>query len=432
MLSGLNIALCVLATDPPEMFSSFSPSAEAHRLVFHHRLNLTVTPVEHTASSRRFADCSAGVQDPSGKVCCSAACGLCGGRGCSGRPGGPQQCCMPAVLRTGRVCESRADVACILRGSSNYIRGDGVEHASQTRSSSAEVAIGIAMKLCAAGIEHATLQVCCNASCGQCGRHGCASAPGGPRQCCMPAILRDGKRCLSSRDVGCVMRRIDTPTKSQLAKAVMLRSSTRALPDTESDARWVRESTEQAVCALSRQQSRVQCSADGPDRNFGCVGRAGNFSVWTARGCRGIFRCGNSERAVRCGSSADSVAQCPCPSYDGQPMACVNDWKVGSARQVRRVTVDEVAVILLTVLSNVSARRQRAVRQTWGRALNGELYVASEQEMRASLAGLSRYILSQTSRALPGLLHRRTQSIHGAAAGAHGRSVCGEAVGRVG
>ena len=32
---------------------------------------------------------------------------------------------MPAILRTGRVCESRADVACILRGSSNYNRGDG-------------------------------------------------------------------------------------------------------------------------------------------------------------------------------------------------------------------------------------------------------------------------------------------------------------------
>ena len=188
-------------------FSSFSPSAEAHRLVIHHRLNLTIRPVEHTASSRRFADCSAGVVHPSRQVCCNATCGLCGGHGCSGRPGGPRECCMPAILSTGRVCESRADVACILRGSSNYIRGDGVEHASQTRSSSAEVAIGIAMKLCAAGIEHATLQVCCNASCGQCGRHGCASAPGGPRQCCMPAILRDGKRCLSSRDVGCVMRR---------------------------------------------------------------------------------------------------------------------------------------------------------------------------------------------------------------------------------
>ena len=33
---------------------------------------------------------------------------------------------MPAILRTGRLCESRADVACILRGSSNYpFRGDG-------------------------------------------------------------------------------------------------------------------------------------------------------------------------------------------------------------------------------------------------------------------------------------------------------------------
>ena len=114
------------------MFSSFSsftfsPSAEAHRLVVHHRLNLTIRPVEHTAYYRRFADCTAGVQHPSRQVCCNATCGLCGGHGCSGRPGGPRQCCMPAILRTGRVCESRADVACILRGSSNYIRGDGVE-----------------------------------------------------------------------------------------------------------------------------------------------------------------------------------------------------------------------------------------------------------------------------------------------------------------
>mmetsp|Transcript_21399 Transcript_21399/g.63344 ORF Transcript_21399/g.63344 Transcript_21399/m.63344 type:complete len:423 (-) Transcript_21399:199-1467(-) len=132
MVGGLHIALCVLAIGPPEMFSSFSPSAEAHRLVFHHHLNLTVSPVEHTASSRRFADCSAGVQDPSRKVCCNAACGLCGGRGCSGRPGGPRQCCVPAILSSGRVCESRTDVACILRGSSNYIGGDGVEHHSSS------------------------------------------------------------------------------------------------------------------------------------------------------------------------------------------------------------------------------------------------------------------------------------------------------------
>ena len=115
------------------MFSSFSPSAEAHRLVIHHRLNLTIGPVEYTASSpgsrrfaslqaqphHRFADCSAGVVHPTHQVCCNATCGLCGGHGCSSRPGGPRQCCMPAILRTGRVCESQADVACSLRGSSN-------------------------------------------------------------------------------------------------------------------------------------------------------------------------------------------------------------------------------------------------------------------------------------------------------------------------
>ena len=99
------------------MFSSFSPSAETHRLVIQHHLNLTIRPVEHTASSRRFADCSAGVVHPTHHVCCNATCGLCGGHGCSSRPGGPRQCCMPAILRTGRVCESQADVACILRGS---------------------------------------------------------------------------------------------------------------------------------------------------------------------------------------------------------------------------------------------------------------------------------------------------------------------------
>ena len=76
-------------------------------------------------SVKTFADCSAGIT-PNGarQVCCSAACGLCGARDCSSRPGGPRQCCMRAIVRAGRVCESRADVACIL-GSSNYIGGDG-------------------------------------------------------------------------------------------------------------------------------------------------------------------------------------------------------------------------------------------------------------------------------------------------------------------
>ena len=74
----------------------FSPSAKADRIVILPRL------------------CSAGVLHASGQVCCNATCGLCGGLGCSSRPGGPHQCCMPAILRKRRSCQSTADVACIL------------------------------------------------------------------------------------------------------------------------------------------------------------------------------------------------------------------------------------------------------------------------------------------------------------------------------
>ena len=58
---------------------------------------------------------------------------------------------------------------------------------------------------CATGIEHPTGQVCCNASCGLCGGHGCSIASGGPAQCCMPAILRSRRQCASRYDVACAI-----------------------------------------------------------------------------------------------------------------------------------------------------------------------------------------------------------------------------------
>ena len=86
-----------------------------------HRLSLNVT-IQRAAvlGSARIAvvdarGCQAGVPHPTNQVCCSAKCGLCGGHGCSGRPGGPKECCMPAILRRGIICRSRADVACILK-----------------------------------------------------------------------------------------------------------------------------------------------------------------------------------------------------------------------------------------------------------------------------------------------------------------------------
>mmetsp|Transcript_47702 Transcript_47702/g.159029 ORF Transcript_47702/g.159029 Transcript_47702/m.159029 type:complete len:230 (+) Transcript_47702:1405-2094(+) len=106
--------LIAYPTESTPSASAFLPASRRERR------NLTIRPEKHTASSRRFADCTAGVQHSSQRVCCNATCGLCGGHGCSTRPGGPRQCCMPAILRTGRVCESRADVACILHEHPSY------------------------------------------------------------------------------------------------------------------------------------------------------------------------------------------------------------------------------------------------------------------------------------------------------------------------
>lgn len=39
-------------------------------------------------------------------VCCALSCGTCGGTGCSGRPGGKQNCCANIIKRTGRKCRS--------------------------------------------------------------------------------------------------------------------------------------------------------------------------------------------------------------------------------------------------------------------------------------------------------------------------------------
>jgi len=46
------------------MFSSFSPSAEAHRLAIHHRLNLTIRPVEHRSDVVEAANASRGMPPP--------------------------------------------------------------------------------------------------------------------------------------------------------------------------------------------------------------------------------------------------------------------------------------------------------------------------------------------------------------------------------
>ena len=52
---------------------------------------------------RGDATCCTGVS--SGDFCCSASCGTCGGSGCSGRPGGADECCTGNINNSGRDCD---------------------------------------------------------------------------------------------------------------------------------------------------------------------------------------------------------------------------------------------------------------------------------------------------------------------------------------
>lgn len=47
-------------------------------------------------------ECTTGVARDN--ACCAKSCGVCGGNGCSGRPGGGSGCCMGNILSVGRSC----------------------------------------------------------------------------------------------------------------------------------------------------------------------------------------------------------------------------------------------------------------------------------------------------------------------------------------
>lgn len=51
----------------------------------------------------------------SGRVCCAASCGACGGRGCNQRSGGAEACCARRVVQSGRVCGDTVPPPCVMR-----------------------------------------------------------------------------------------------------------------------------------------------------------------------------------------------------------------------------------------------------------------------------------------------------------------------------
>ena len=59
--------------------------------------------------------CSNGIPGvQSGDICCSAECGTCGGTGCSGRPGGGEECCTGPISLSSVMCSESGAAPCII------------------------------------------------------------------------------------------------------------------------------------------------------------------------------------------------------------------------------------------------------------------------------------------------------------------------------
>jgi hypothetical protein len=124
------------------------------------------TIVEHVNDNPRLISdptCENGIA--SSNACCDAACGSCGGSGCSSRPGGTSACCLSGV-RKQPSC-TQVGPPCIM-----------------------------ADPLCLTGIKNGN--VCCAPGCGTCGGGGCGSRPGGSAACCVGSIQAADRSCATN------------------------------------------------------------------------------------------------------------------------------------------------------------------------------------------------------------------------------------------
>ena len=60
--------------------------------------------------------CADGFKSGNEQYCCAASCGKCGGKGCSGLPGGNAACCMTGISVAGKTCSFPSDTACVMPG----------------------------------------------------------------------------------------------------------------------------------------------------------------------------------------------------------------------------------------------------------------------------------------------------------------------------
>jgi hypothetical protein len=184
-------------------------------------------------------DCSTGILHSSG-ACCPAACGSCGGSGCSANAFGYDNCCSSPIINSGRSCLDYAppcvvptidpscksgivgelngasaccDAACGTCGGTDCSQLPGgtanccKQHILTVNDSCEDNMPPCAMHdpQCATGIPSGTSEkACCALGCGRCGGQGCDSLPGGGDACCKNNIAAAGRSC-ANNPPPCVM-----------------------------------------------------------------------------------------------------------------------------------------------------------------------------------------------------------------------------------
>eukprot|EP00903_Cladosiphon_okamuranus_P009656 g9189.t1 len=130
-----------------------------------------VTPSPTTAGT-----CQGGIEGigAGGVVCCALSCGECAGNGCSGRPGGADNCCGGNIKDSGVYCGASGEAPCIIGD-----EPDGTDVCSD----------GVTEGIDANGV------VCCPLTCGSCAGKGCSGRPGGASDCCGSDILDSDVYC---------------------------------------------------------------------------------------------------------------------------------------------------------------------------------------------------------------------------------------------
>eukprot|EP00903_Cladosiphon_okamuranus_P006180 g6077.t1 len=69
---------------------------------------------ERPSGGGTCSDGTVGIGDDNDVVCCPLSCGECSGRGCSGRPGGSDDCCGGAIKESGVMCSTSGKAPCVL------------------------------------------------------------------------------------------------------------------------------------------------------------------------------------------------------------------------------------------------------------------------------------------------------------------------------